>query len=196
MPRKNEFKLNMVSVRLVKDVPIYSEHRLESPAAIVNAIGDLLCEMDREVLCVINLKSDNTPINCNIVSIGAINQTIAHPREMLKSSILSNAAYMILMHCHPSGSLLPSKEDSMLTDRMIKVCNMVGIPLLDHIIVARDNKKYFSFKESGILTNAIASYNSDYHSIKFEQPIVAEKVMKKESCQNNARKREANRKER
>lgn len=196
MPRKNDFKLNMVSVRLVKDAPVYSVHRLESPEAAVNVIGDLLCEMDREVLCVINLKSDNTPINCNIVSIGAINQTLAHPREMLKSSILSNAASMILMHCHPSGSLEPSREDTMLTDRMIKICNLVGIPLLDHIIVAGDNKKYFSFKERGILTNKTEFYNTDYHTIKFELGVVAEKVMKKDSCQKIVKQRGANCKER
>ena len=196
MPRKNDFKLNMVSVRLVKDAPVYSEHRLESPEAAVNVIGDLLCEMDREVLCVINLKSDNTPINCNIVSIGAINQTLAHPREMLKSSILSNAAYMILMHCHPSGSLEPSKEDTMLTDRMIKICNLVGIPLLDHIIVAGDNKKYFSFKERGILINKTEFYNTDYHTIKFELAVVAEKVMKKDGCQKIVKQRGANCRER
>lgn len=91
MPRKNEFKLNMVSVRLVKDAPVYSEHRIVSPEAAVDVMGEVLCAMDREVVCVINLKSDSTPINCSIVSMGAINQTLARQREMLKASILSNA---------------------------------------------------------------------------------------------------------
>lgn len=179
MPRKNEFKLDMVSVRLVKDAPIYSEHKIVSPQAAVDVIGNMLCEMDREVLCVLNLKSDNTPINCNIVSIGAINQTLAHPREMLKSSILSNAANMILLHNHPSGSLQPSKDDTILTDRMIKLCKLVGIPLLDHIIVGGDNHEYFSFKEKGILMNPVASYSTDYHSLKFDKPVVAETAKKK-----------------
>lgn len=186
MPRKNEFKLNMVSVRLVKDAPVYSDHRIVSPAAAVDVMGDLLCEMDREVVCVINLKSDSTPINCSIVSIGAINQTIAHPREMLKTSILSNAANIILMHNHPSGTLEPSREDTMLTDRMIQVCNLIGIPLLDHIIVGGDNGQYFSFKEKGIMTNSMASYKADYHAIEFEQSVVAEKGKNLESCQGNA----------
>lgn len=174
MPRKNEFKLNMVSIRLVKDAPVYSDHRIVSPEAAVDVMGDLLCEMDREVVCVINLKSDSTPINCSIVSIGAINQTIAHPREMLKTSILANAANIILMHNHPSGTLEPSREDTMLTDRMIQVCNLIGIPLLDHIIVGGDNGKYFSFKEKGIMTNPMASYKVDYHAIEFEHSVVAE----------------------
>lgn len=189
MPRTNEFKLNMVSVRLVKDAPVYSEHRIVSPEAAVDVIGDLLCELDREVVCVINLKSDSTPINCSIVSIGAINQTIAHPREMLKTSILANAANIILMHNHPSGTLEPSREDTMLTDRMIQVCSLIGIPLLDHIIVGGDNGKYFSFKEKGVLANPMVSYKADYNTIQFEQTIVAENGRKFESCENMGRKR-------
>ena len=82
--------------------------------------------MDREVLCVINLKSDGTPINCNIVSIGAVNQSIAEPRELFEASILSNAAQMIIVHNHPSGSLEPSKIDIMLTDRMLKLTDLMG----------------------------------------------------------------------
>lgn len=189
MPRKNEFKLNMVSVRLVKDAPVYSEYRIVSPEAAVNVVGKLLCEMDREVVCMINLKSDNTPINCNIVSMGAINQALAHPREMLKASILSNAANVILMHNHPSGSLEPSREDTMLTDRMIKVCKLVGIPLLDHIIVGGDNGKYFSFKEKGVMTNPIVSYQTDYHGIEFEKAVVAEKECKIERSETRGRNR-------
>lgn len=187
MPRKNEFKLNMVSVRLVKDAPVYSDHRIVSPEAAVDVMGDLLCEMDREVVCVINLKSDSTPINCSIVSIGAINQTIAHPREMLKTSILANAANIILMHNHPSGTLEPSREDTMLTDRMIQVCSLIGIPLLDHIIVGGDNGKYFSFKEKGVMTNPMVSYNADYHRIEFGEAVVAEKSKNQMSCENSGR---------
>jgi DNA repair protein RadC len=103
----------------------------------------------------VNLKGDNTPINCHIASIGAVNQTMAHPRELLKSSILSNAANIILLHNHPSKNLHPSKEDTMLTDRMLKITELIGIPLLDHIIVGGDNSEYFSFKAKGLLKNPI-----------------------------------------
>ena len=105
MPKKNPFKLEVVSVRLVKDAPLFSDHRITSPQDAVKVVGDFLCEMDREVLCVINLRADGTPINCNIVSMGAVNQTIAEPRELFKASILSNAVQMLMMHNHPSGNL-------------------------------------------------------------------------------------------
>jgi DNA repair protein RadC len=179
MPRKNEFKLDVVSVRLVKDAPILSKHRIVTPEDAVDVVGKFLCEMDREVVCVVNLKGDNTPINFHIASIGAVNQAMAHPRELFKSSILSNAANMILLHCHPSGNLHPSKEDTMLTDRMIKLCGLLGIPLLDHIIVGRDNSQYFSFKEKGLLPNPNYLFNTDYRTLDFESPMVAEKGKKR-----------------
>lgn len=83
MPRKNPFKLNVASIRLVKDAPIYSEHPIKTPLDAVDVIGSQLCEMDREVLCVINLKTDGTPINCHFVSVGTLNETISSPREIV-----------------------------------------------------------------------------------------------------------------
>ena len=105
MQEQEPFKLEVVSVRLVKDAPLFSDHQLTSLKDAVKVVGDFLCEMDREVLCVINLKSDGTPINCNIASIGAVNQTLAEPRELFKASILSNAAQMLMMHNHPSSTV-------------------------------------------------------------------------------------------
>ena len=138
-------QLEMASIRLVKDAPIMSENEIHNPGDAVKLLGEYLCEMDREVLCIINVKTNGIPINCSICSIGVIDQTIAQPRELLKTAILSNAAGMIIMHNHPSGTLNPSKHDTMFTDQISKVCQMVGIPLLDHIIVGGDNSEYFSF---------------------------------------------------
>ena len=63
MPKKNDFKLDVVSVRLVKDAPIYSEHTFNNPADIAAVMGDCMCQFDREVVCVVNLRSDLKPIN-------------------------------------------------------------------------------------------------------------------------------------
>lgn len=179
MPRKNEFKLDVMSIRLVKDAPILSEHHITCPRDAIDVIGKVLSEMDREVLCVINLRTDGIPINCNFASVGGLNQAIAHPRELFKTSILSNAANMILVHSHPSGSLQPSKEDTAITDRMIQLCGLVGIPLLDHIIVGGDNSQYFSFKERGMISNPHQYYQTDYQMLNFDQPMVAEKAKKR-----------------
>lgn len=108
MEKQEPFQLDVVSIRLVKNAPLFSDRKITGPKDAVSLVGEMLCEMDREVVCVINLKSDGTPINCNFASMGAINQAVAEPRELFKSAILSNAAKMILVHNHPSGRLEPS----------------------------------------------------------------------------------------
>ncbi len=167
--------LEVVSVRLVKDAPLLSEHKIQNPEDAISALGGLLCELYREVVCVINLKSDGTPLNCHFASMGAVNYSVICPREIFKSSILSNAANMILIHNHPSGSLNPSKEDTALTDSMIKLCNMMGIPLLDHVIVGGNNREYFSFREKKLLNNPHYVCCKDYKSLQFESPMIAER---------------------
>ena len=176
MPKKNPFKLDVVSIRLNKDAPLMSGHPVKSPEDAVKLIGQELCEMDREVVCIINLKSDGTPINCTFASMGALDRSVAHPRELLKATILSNASTMIMIHNHPSGNLDPSIEDSILTDRMIKICDLVGVPLVDHIIVGGDNTDYFSFKEKDRLpaSNLRYSLKNDYKDIEFSVPMAAE----------------------
>ncbi len=176
MPKKNPFKLDVVSIRLNKDAPLMSGHPVKSPEDAVKLIGQELCEMDREVVCIINLKSDGTPINCTFASMGALDRSVAHPRELLKATILSNASTMIMIHNHPSGNLDPSMEDSILTDRMIKLCDLVGVSLVDHIIVGGDNTDYFSFKEKDRLpaSNLRYSLKSDYKDIEFSVPMAAE----------------------
>lgn len=93
MPKKNDFKLDVVSVRLVKDTPIYSEHTFNNPADIAAVMGDCMCQFDREVVCVVNLRSDLKPINVHFASVGSLNEAMAHPRELFKSSILSSCKH-------------------------------------------------------------------------------------------------------
>lgn len=176
MQEQEPFKLEVVSIRLVKDAPLFSDHKIKSPADAVKVLGDFLCEMDREVMCVINLRADGTPINCNIVSMGTINQTIAEPKEIFKASILSNAAGMLLMHNHPSGELKPSKEDIMTTDRMLKLTELMGIKLADHVIVGGDNSQYFSFLEKKLLQYPKIYLSTDCNALEFgKTAMVAEK---------------------
>ncbi len=167
-------QLDMASVRLVKDVPLMSKLAVKTPGDAVRLLGEYLCKMDREVICVINLRSDGAPINCSICSMGAIDQAIAHPREIMKTAILSNAVNIVMMHNHPSSNLNPSKEDTMITDRMVTVCEILGIPLLDHIIVGGDNSEYFSFREKGILPMKAIKLQKDYKKLDMDVPCVAE----------------------
>ena len=181
---KEVFMLDVVSIRLVKDTPILSDQKITTPNAAVDVVGRILSEMDREVVCVVNLKSDSTPINCHFASMGAINQAITHPRELFKSAILSNAANIILVHNHPSGNLFPSKEDIRLTDRMIQLTELMGIPLLDHVIVGGDNHQFFSMKEKGMMQNPVMAFTSDYHALDFG---IATKVAEEKEIKRKGR---------
>lgn len=171
---KTKNLLNMVSVRLVKDAPIMSEKPIQNPIDAVELIGKDLCELDREVCVVINLKASGIPINCHIASMGAVDGAFCHPREILKTAILSNAVKVMLIHNHPGGSLQPSKCDVMITDRLAQACEEMGIPLVDHIIVGGNNTEYFSFAAKGIMPYPKSEYETDYNKIELEGAMVAE----------------------
>ena len=175
--KKNDqevYRLNVVAVRLVKDAPIMSGHPIKSPEDAVELIGKELCKLDREVVCILHLKADGKPISCTFASIGALDSSIAHPRELLKAAILSNASGMIIIHNHPSGNIDCSVEDTMLTQRMIDICELVGIRLLDSIIVGGRNNEYFSFKEKGRMPMPHRRICRDYQQVEFKVPVAAE----------------------
>ena len=76
------------------------------PTDVVELLGQNMCDLDREVVCVINLRTDGIPLNCNFVSMGAVDECMAHPREIYKSAILSNATSIILLHNHRRKGML------------------------------------------------------------------------------------------
>ncbi len=154
---ENPFKLDVVSVRLVKDAPMYSDEPLNCPQKVVELLGKELSEMDREVICIINMTTKSVPINCTYASVGVLNSAVTVPRELLKASILSNAAGVIMLHNHPSGDPTPSQEDLKLTARVGVACEYLGIDLLDHIIVGGRTEKYYSFNDNHILQDALIS---------------------------------------
>jgi len=80
------------------------------------------------------------------------------------------------LHNHPSGNLNPSKEDCMLTDRMLKLSELIGIPLVDHVIVGGNNESYFSFKEKDMLDFEHNKLIVDYRNIEFPQLAVADEI--------------------
>lgn len=132
---------------MVRDAPLISEESIETPEDAIRLLGETFKDYDREVVGVVHLRNDNSPINMTIVSMGCLNQSIVHPREMMKAAFLSNASSILMFHNHPAGSLSPSKNDIAITNRMQQVCMMAGIPMLDHIILGKDNV-YYSYKRT------------------------------------------------
>lgn len=140
--------LPMVSIRLIEEPPIYSKHRLSTPDQAIAAVEDMLKDVDRECFVVVNLKNNMEPINCNIVSMGTLSEALIHPREVFKTSILSNASAIICAHNHVSHNLEPSKEDYAITERLQQAGALLGIHVLDHLIIGGQGR-YYSFHEHG-----------------------------------------------
>ena len=158
---------------MVKEPPLYSDAPIESPQAVVQVMADTLKDYDREVFAIINLRPDLKPINVNIVSVGALDQSLVHPREAIKSMVLSNAASVMMVHNHTTGSMSPSKDDIAVTDRMAQLCGLLGIKLIDHIIVG-PGKDYYSFHEKGVLPLPNIKYETDINSLEMGGLKVAE----------------------
>lgn len=169
----NPFELKQVAIRMVEMPPLLSKEPMDGPQAAVRVMADTFRDLDREVFCIVNLRTDLKPINMNIISMGTLNSSLAHPREVLKSSILSNAASIMLFHNHPTGNLTPSREDIELTDRMQQICTLIGIPVMDHIILGTGNQ-YYSFKEKDILTIPKLNVAHNIDQFRLEGSKVAE----------------------
>ncbi|MBA3063853.1 JAB domain-containing protein [Candidatus Woesearchaeota archaeon] len=99
--------------------------------------------LKREHLIAVFLDSKNKIINDKVISIGTLNSSLVHPREVFKEAIKNSANAIILVHNHPSGDCGPSSEDIEITDRIREAGEMVGIKLLDHVIVDKD--KHYSY---------------------------------------------------
>lgn len=162
-----KYGLDQVSVRLVKEQPLLSNEGITNPESAVRILADAFRDYDREVVGVVHLRTDNVPINMTIASIGTLNSSVAHPRELMKAAFLSNASSIILFHNHPSGRLEPSKEDIALTNRMQQLCTLAGIPVLDHIILGKD-QYYYSFREKDILPMDSIPYSTDLADINLK----------------------------
>ena len=103
----------------------------------------------KEHFYVFYLDSRNQIINKELVSIGTLNASIVHPREVFEPAVRNLAAQIILSHNHPSQDPNPSEEDIVLTKRLIEAGRLLGIEIIDHVIISKE--KYFSMKKQGLI---------------------------------------------
>ncbi len=150
MTNTSSKRVNIVSIKMVKESSIlYKNRQILSPKDSVNLLKDFINDSDREMLIVCCLDTKNQPTCISIVSIGTINSSLVHPREVFKTAILSNSASIIMAHNHPTGDTCPSKEDIGITSKIKEVGKILGIELLDHLIIGYEN--YRSLKEDGYI---------------------------------------------
>ncbi|HBZ04092.1 MAG TPA: DNA repair protein RadC [Lachnospiraceae bacterium] len=173
MMTEKKYKLDQVAIRMVREKPLYSTEPVNTPEKAVKLLADAVRDYDREVVCVINFNSAMQPINMNICSMGAIDRAIVCPREVLKSSILSNASSCMLLHLHPSGDCHPSEQDVYITDRMQEVYKLMDIKLLDHIIIGGDS--FYSFTENRIMPDKELSFTPIMELYQMKHGLEAQK---------------------
>ncbi|HZL16464.1 MAG TPA: JAB domain-containing protein [Polyangia bacterium] len=112
-----------------------SAPRLAGASDVYDQLADIR-GADREHLVVLELNVRHRLIDKRVVAIGTLTGLEAHPREIFKHAIINSAAAIIIAHNHPSGDCTPSTADLELTGRLREVGSLVGIPLLDHLVVA------------------------------------------------------------
>ncbi|MBW4827277.1 MAG: DNA repair protein RadC [Clostridiaceae bacterium] len=123
--------------------------KVTSPVDIVGLIMEEMRYLKKEHFRIAILDTKNHIITIEEISIGNLNSSIVHPREVFNIAIKRTANSIILIHNHPSGDPTPSREDINITNRLIEAGDIIGIKVLDHIIVG--DKKYLSFRERNII---------------------------------------------
>ena len=124
-------------------------YKINAPGDAADLLMVELREYKQEVLKVLLLNTKNIVIGTYNASVGSLNSSIVHPREIFKEAIRKSAASIIMVHNHPSGDPSPSSEDIAATSRIKEVGKIVGIDLVDHIIIG--DGKYISLREKNLL---------------------------------------------
>lgn len=103
-----------------------------------------------EVCGVICVSSRRMVVAYHELTRGTIDQTLVHPRDVLRTALLAHVPAVIIGHNHPSGDVMPSPDDVVVTQRLMSAATVMGIELLDHLIVSPEGR-YFSFRDAGLL---------------------------------------------
>ena len=120
---------------------------ISCPAEVVPLLAEIKDQHKEHFLC-LYLNARNQVVHKEVVSIGSLSASIVHPREVFQVALHHAVASIILAHNHPSGDVSPSKDDIELTRRLVKAGQIMGIEVLDHLIVAKQD--FLSFKERGL----------------------------------------------
>jgi DNA repair protein RadC len=131
-----------------------SRSKIDSPELVHDLLAAEMRALHKESLRVILLDTRYHLLRIEEVSLGSLNESIAHPRDVFRPAVIFSAYAVIVVHNHPSGDPTPSQADHSLTKRLRETAEILQIKLLDHIIIgapAEGRASYFSFKETGVL---------------------------------------------
>jgi len=123
--------------------------QVQSPKDIVNVLMPKMRYLHKEEFRAVFLDVKNRIMDIAVISIGSLNSSIVHPREVFREAVKRSSASVIFVHNHPSGDPAPSDEDILVTERLVEAGEILGISVLDHIIIG-DNV-YISFRDKNII---------------------------------------------
>jgi len=129
--------------------PETKDFDIKDPEAVVKAIRASIKNKAQEHFKLILLNPRNKIIGISTISIGTLNASLVHPREVFKDAIVHSAASVVLAHNHPSGDPEPSEDDIKITNKLVESGRILGIEVIDHIIIGKNN--FCSFKERGLI---------------------------------------------
>lgn len=135
--------------RRIAQEPFYQKTAVTTPDDAARYIMPRLRYETKENFAIILLNVKNQILSFKIISVGILNASLVHPREVFEEALKNAASSIILTHNHPSGDPKPSNEDIATTHRLVKAGQIMGINVVDHVIVG--NNKYISLKEQGLM---------------------------------------------
>lgn len=138
-----------LSRRIQSQSKWFNEKKITSPSDVADIFIPMLRDEMKEKFVVVCLSSSNKIIRHEIISVGNLNSSVVHPREVFKTAIDNNSASVILIHNHPSGNPEPSNEDLTITKKLVESGKILDIPVFDHIIIAGNS--YTSFVERRLI---------------------------------------------
>ena len=124
---------------------------LRDPASAHAACADM-AQLAQEAFCVLTLNTKNKMIAKHLITLGLADSAPVHPREVFRPAIADSAAAVILVHNHPSGDPTPSAEDLRVTRQLLEAGKVIGIRVLDHVIIGRNDTPHVSLREKALAT--------------------------------------------
>ena len=121
---------------------------VNTPEDVVELCASRFRGLDREHFWCLSLNTKNRLLKMSEVSVGSLNASIVHPRELFKDAVKASAASVVVVHNHPSGDPTPSGADIQLTRRLVKAGDVLGIELLDHVVIG-DGGEFASLRDLG-----------------------------------------------
>jgi len=133
------------------------QRQVGSTAKAAQVLRDILAveneiDQDKEHFWVIGLDTGQRIKYVELVTLGVLDSSLVHPREVFRMAISQGVARLLIGHNHPSGAVIPSGEDQRVTDRLVRAGEVLGIEVLDHIIIGKSGEAtYTSFKEDRLM---------------------------------------------